>query len=258
MGRNGKVAAVSPPPPRANAESALSLIHSMLPRGSHLTINRRGTPLLPPDRGSASNPNQYSPATLRVILRQHASYLAIAQPPYVLGTRITLIGTCVATTAHTISGSPMERVIKNIPRVAIFLVGMAAGALASGRRERGGDRAVGELRESLAGLEGRLAAHESAIGSRLGQIETRIEEHSAKLAEVPSTEQIVAAMEQLLSRTMSSLDERLVTQAHSIDVLKTTVSQTDDLLERVLESIDALQTYPPETPRETPLPQSAT
>ena len=66
---------------------------------------------------------------------------------------------------------------------------------------------------------------------------------SAKLAEVPSTAQIVAAMEQLLSKTMTSLDDRLSTQAHSIEVLKTTVSQTDSLLERVLESLDSLQTY---------------
>ena len=50
-------------------------------------------------------------------------------------------------------------------------------------------------------------------------------------------------MEQLLSKTMSSLDERLTTQAHSIEVLKTTVSQTDSLLERVLESLDSLQAY---------------
>jgi uncharacterized coiled-coil protein SlyX len=42
---------------------------------------------------------------------------------------------------------------------------------------------------------------------------------------------------------MSSLDERLTTQAHSIEVLRTTVSQTDSLLERVLESLDALQTH---------------
>jgi uncharacterized coiled-coil protein SlyX len=74
-------------------------------------------------------------------------------------------------------------------------------------------------------------------------VEARLEEHSAKLAEVPSTAQIVAAMEQLLSKTMTSLDERLTTQAHSIEVLKTTVSQTDSLLERVLESLDSLQTY---------------
>jgi uncharacterized coiled-coil protein SlyX len=50
-------------------------------------------------------------------------------------------------------------------------------------------------------------------------------------------------MEQLLSKTMTSLDERLTTQAHSIEALKTTVTQTDSLLERVLESLDSLQTY---------------
>jgi uncharacterized coiled-coil protein SlyX len=48
-------------------------------------------------------------------------------------------------------------------------------------------------------------------------------------------------MEQLLSKTMANLDERLTAQAHSIEVLKTTVSQTDGLLERVLESLDSLQ-----------------
>jgi uncharacterized coiled-coil protein SlyX len=42
---------------------------------------------------------------------------------------------------------------------------------------------------------------------------------------------------------MTTLDDRLTTQAHSIEVLKTTVSQTDSLLERVLESLDTLQTY---------------
>ena len=50
-------------------------------------------------------------------------------------------------------------------------------------------------------------------------------------------------MEQLLTKTMSSLDDRLSTQARSIEVLKTTVSQTDSLLERVLESLDTLQSY---------------
>jgi uncharacterized coiled-coil protein SlyX len=54
-------------------------------------------------------------------------------------------------------------------------------------------------------------------------------------------------MEQLLSKTMASLDERLVTQARSIELLKTTVSQTDNLLERVLESLDSLQSYSDQT-----------
>ena len=139
----------------------------------------------------------------------------------------------------------MERVLKYAPRVAIFLAGIAAGALTGARRDRAGldPAAARELKRSLAGLENRLAAQDSAAAARFTQIEARLDEHAGKLANVPSTAQIVAAMEQLLSKTMSSLDERLTTQAHSIEILKTTVSQTDSLLERVLESLDSLQAY---------------
>ena len=139
----------------------------------------------------------------------------------------------------------MSRVLNYVPRVAIFLAGIAAGALTGSRRGRGGiDPALAQdLKRSLADLETKLGAQDSANASRFTQIETRLEEHTARLADVPSTSQIVAAMEQLLSKTMASLDDRLTTQAHSIEVLKTTVSQTDSLLERVLESLDSLQTY---------------
>lgn len=100
-----------------------------------------------------------------------------------------------------------------------------------------------ELKRALAALEGRLSAQEAATAQRFAEVDTRLEEHATKLSDVPSTSQIVGAMEQLLSKAMASLDDRLTTQAHSIEVLKTTVSQTDSLLERVLESLDSLQTY---------------
>jgi len=144
----------------------------------------------------------------------------------------------------------MSRPLDIIPRVAIFLAGVAAGAITNSRRQGGGvaDPAVArDLKQSLSDLEARLetriAAQETSAVDRFIQIEARLDEHAAKLADVPSTSQIVAAMEQLLTKTMSSLDDRLTTQAHSIEVLKTTVSQTDSLLERVLESLDSLQTY---------------
>jgi chromosome segregation ATPase len=138
----------------------------------------------------------------------------------------------------------MSRVLRYVPRVAIFLAGIAAGALTTSRRERGGTdpAAAQDLKCSIANLENRLEAHESANAARFGQIESRLDEHDSKLADVPSTSQIVAAMEQLLSKTMTSLDQRLTTQAHSIEALKATVTQTDGLLERVLESLDSLQT----------------
>lgn len=139
----------------------------------------------------------------------------------------------------------MAQGLRYLPRVAIFLAGIAAGALTSGSRrgrDRGMDPAVVDaLKKSLAELESRVAAQETATLARFEQIDERLQENAAKLADVPSTSQIIAAMEQLLSKTMGSLDERLTTQARSIEVLKTTVSQTDSLLERVLESLDSLQ-----------------
>jgi chromosome segregation ATPase len=140
----------------------------------------------------------------------------------------------------------MEKVIKYGPRLAFFLAGIAAGALAGPRRERNAADAseVADLKRALAALESRLAAQAQQQSARIEQLETRVDDHDAKLAAVPSTAQIVAAMERLLSGAMASLDERLATQAHSIEILKTTVSQTDGLLERVLESLDTLQSFP--------------
>ena len=138
----------------------------------------------------------------------------------------------------------MARALSYVPRAAIFVAGVVVGALSSRREPSASEAgAVRDLKRSVAELEARLTAQETAQTARFGQIETRLEEHSTKLANIPSTTQIVTAMEQLLSKTMASLDERLTTQAHSIEVLKTTVSQTDSLLERVLESLDSLQNY---------------
>jgi hypothetical protein len=155
----------------------------------------------------------------------------------------------------------MSRAINYLPRAAIFLTGVAVGVLSGPRRERGGgDPALGlELKNSLADLEARLVAQESAATARFTKTEARLDEHAGRLADVPSTTQIVTAMEQLVSKTMTSLDDRLTTQARSIEVLKTTVSQTDSLLERVLESLDTLQAYadPAELAKDTLLQRPA-
>ena len=149
----------------------------------------------------------------------------------------------------------MSRVLNYVPRVAFFLAGVAAAAVTLPRRERAGmdSATVDALKGSLAGLEARLQSREEADEARFARVEVRLEEHATRLADVPSTSQIVAAMEQLLSKTMASLDDRLTILARSIEVLKTTVSQTDSLLERVLESLDSLQTGAPVDLAEDPL-----
>src|SRR5882724_12784596 len=142
----------------------------------------------------------------------------------------------------------MSRTLNYVPRVAIFLAGVAAAALTIPRRERSSaagmdPAALDDVKKTLTGLERRMEMRDAADVARFGQVEVTLQEHTAKLSDVPSTSQIVAAMEQLLSKTMGSLDDRLTNQARSIEVLKTTVSQTDSLLERVLESLDTLQSY---------------
>ena len=114
----------------------------------------------------------------------------------------------------------MSRVLTYIPRVAIFLAGIAAGALTSSRKERSTSdpAATEELKTALAGLEARLATRESVHTERFTQIEARLEEHAAKLAEVPSTSEIVAAMEQLLAKTISGFDiEICLVESNSTD-----------------------------------------
>ncbi len=130
-----------------------------------------------------------------------------------------------------------------MPGVAAFLAGAAFAALIGTSRQKNGSGASenSELKTALADLEARITAQETANAARFSHVENKLESHALRLADVPSTSQIVSAMEQLLARTMSSLDERLTTQARSIDMLKTTVAQTDGLLERVLESLDSLQ-----------------
>ena len=147
----------------------------------------------------------------------------------------------------------MTRARDFLSGIAIFAAGIAAGAITGGRRIQGaadpklaGD--VKNLKTAVADLESRVAAEQSEKTDRLERVEARLDGHDAKLKEVPSTAEIVSAMEQLLSKTMTSLDQRMNSQATSIEVLKTTVTQTDSLLERVLESLDALQAAPQPSP----------
>ncbi len=121
-------------------------------------------------------------------------------------------------------------------RLAVLIGGFAAGALI--RRWQARDSAPSA--RSLNRLSGELKAQVRAHERRLSQLEARSNAHENKLKEMPSTAQIVSAMDQLLASALSGLEGRLTAQAQSIETLQTTVSQTDELLERVLESLDTL------------------
>ncbi|HUB33501.1 MAG TPA: hypothetical protein VMA31_10750 [Bryobacteraceae bacterium] len=134
-----------------------------------------------------------------------------------------------------------------LSEVGIFLAGaIAVGILTARRTEpRRAPSDVGSVTKGFEEEQTKAAALDAALAARLAKIEERLNQHEARLAEIPSTQQIVAAMEQLISKMVNSLDERFKSQAQSIEVLKGTVTQTDGLLERVLESLESLQSVEP-------------
>jgi len=126
-------------------------------------------------------------------------------------------------------------------RLAAVIGGFAAGALL--RNWLAHDAAASQ--RSLHRLTREWKAQVRAHDYRLSQLEKRSDAHDARLKEMPSTAQIVSAMDDLLAKAMSGLEGRLTAQAQSIETLQATVAQTDELLERVLESLDTLRDQPP-------------
>jgi hypothetical protein len=151
---------------------------------------------------------------------------------------------------NIISESLMNRASGLLPKLSFFLGGAVLGLFLWSRKTevrsiraqaRADAESVRELRQLLSNLQAGLARQESLSADLLKQLQDRLEELSSRVGETPSTQEIVTAVERLLFRTMTSLDERLSAQAQSIELLKSTISQTDSLLERVLESIDSLE-----------------
>jgi len=123
-----------------------------------------------------------------------------------------------------------------LERLAVVIGGFAAGLLAR-RWARDGPVPQRSLDRLAREFSARARSHEN----RLTDLEVRTDVHEAKLKELPSTQQLLAAMDDLLAKALSGLEGRLTAQARSIETLQATVSQTDELLERVLESLETLQ-----------------
>lgn len=100
-----------------------------------------------------------------------------------------------------------------------------------------------ETLQAVATLEATVASLATRYDGRISALETHVKDHETRLKEVPTLAQVVGTMEEMLSSTMSGLDQKLSDQVKSIEVLKTTVSQSDELMERVLDSIYSLQSH---------------
>src|SRR6478752_1791835 len=100
------------------------------------------------------------------------------QSPYVPSTSVTNGRACFRCNRHIIRGSPMSRVLNNVPRFAIFLAGVAAAAITLPRRDRrGADSAIpDEWKRSLEALEARVQVREAADAERFIKSENRLDE----------------------------------------------------------------------------------
>jgi uncharacterized coiled-coil protein SlyX len=128
-----------------------------------------------------------------------------------------------------------------LERLAVLIGGFAAGALI---RRWQADDAAGAPPRAVDRVSREWKAQVRAQDRRIARLEARSDAQEAKLTELPTTVQIVSAMDELLVKAMSGLEGRLTAQAQSIETLERTVSQTDELLERVLESLDTLRDAP--------------
>ena len=136
----------------------------------------------------------------------------------------------------------MRKHVSVLTDITLFAAGVLVGGWARGHRDlvapqappRVPDSVPSDLHRALVDLAARVAAEESANAQRCADLEARLNEHSAKLSQVPSLQHFTSTMEQLLAKTLQSLDDRFTTQARSIEGLKATVSRTDNLIERVL------------------------
>jgi hypothetical protein len=141
----------------------------------------------------------------------------------------------------------MAKLVDSIPRVVLILGGVTLGVVSVFWKSREAAEQAAPLRRGVADLEAKLSAQALFYQSKLVEVERRLDQHDAKLKDVPTLAQIVSTMETMLGNTMSGLDQKLADQVRSIEVLKTTVVQTDELMERVLDSIYSLQSNLPES-----------
>ena len=113
-------------------------------------------------------------------------------------------------------------------------------------------RRLDRLASSVASLEARVEAVASApdngrveaITERVDQLERLVEQTIAQTPPLPPIDQVLGAVEQMISARIGGLDERLTDQVHAIELLRSASAQTDVLLQRLIQAVETLA-HPP-------------
>jgi type II secretory pathway component PulM len=116
---------------------------------------------------------------------------------------------------------------------------------------------VEELAQSVADLQKRIETAAApkpqeeavtekleAVSLRVEQLERRVEQLASEAPPIPPIDQILAAVEHMVSVKISGLDDRLTDQVHAIELLRSASTQTDMLLQKLIDAVEALGGHP--------------
>ena len=98
--------------------------------------------------------------------------------------------------------------------------------------------AVADLQKRVYG--GAPADKLESVSRRVEQLEQRVEQLVNEPPGLPAVDQVLEAVEQMVSAKIGGLDERLTDQVQAIDLLRTASAQTDALLQKLLEAVETL------------------
>ena len=109
---------------------------------------------------------------------------------------------------------------------------------------------VDDVARSVAELQKRLdsasppaeavADRLDTVSRRVEQLEQRVQQLVSEAPAVPPVDQILAAVEHMVTTRIAGLDERLTDQVHAIDLLRTASTQTDSLLQKLIQAVESL------------------
>ena len=107
------------------------------------------------------------------------------------------------------------------------------------------------MASTVADLARRVETVQSSIPETLGgqlndfdlrfeKLEHRVEELSNTAPGLPPVDQLLAAVDNLVSTRIGGLDERLADQVHAIELLREASSQTDALVQKLILAVEGL------------------
>lgn len=103
-------------------------------------------------------------------------------------------------------------------------------------------RAETGLKSAAAPPSEEMAGRLEAVSERIERLERRVEQLASEASAAPAvdTDQVLAAVEQMITQRIGGLDERLTDQVRAIELLRSASAQTDTLLQKLICAVEVL------------------